>query len=472
MLYSPRRLEALLGNPLHLVTHQQIVDLVGDPDAREAEDLDYKRLYPSRDKEQTEKGKDAIAIDIATFANHLGGLIIVGMAENGEIPSAPLEVELAGLENRIRQAGASRIHPMPRFDTRPVENPADPGRGFLLIAIPPSSLAPHAVSVPSQKESGLRWPRRHGADKVWLSESEIAAAYRRRVMAATDQAHRVAEVEKNAIATTAVTSARSRYPLPLLVVTLVPDLPGEVLMDSVTMQAFRKHTADDVVMIGAFTPTFHEVGVAHRRLIAEAGADTELAVRAELYTDGSGTFSVHPGRLTPPQQETFRVRVLDAELAVRTASALRYLARHARDRAGVNGAALLRVMLVADTHLHPAVLPAEPTTRWPYNDPSLERSLLALNTPTADGDQPLGTRLCRLAYGESVAWLDDLADDGPPLARATAHLIADLLQTFGVPENRQIRRDGSLNAHAWGPHWEAMKTWAQATGVAVADDVS
>nr|BFE79457.1 hypothetical protein GCM10020093_020580 [Planobispora longispora] len=303
---------------------------------------------------------------------------------------------------------------------------------------------------------------------MWLSESEIAAAYRRRVMAATDQAARMAEVEKNALATTAATSARSSYPLPLLVVTLVPDLPGDLLMDGYTVQAFRERTADDVAMIGAFTPTFHEVGVAHRRLIAEAGAETPLAVRAELYTDGSGTFSVHPQRLSPPSKETYRVRVLDAELVVRTASALRYLARHARDRAGVNGAALLRVMLVADTHLHPEVVPIAPSTKWPYDNPDIVRYRLTLNTPTADEDQPLGTRLCRLAYGESVAWLDDLADDGQPLARATAHLVGDLLQTFGVPENRQIRRDGSLNAQAWGPHWKAMKRWAEATGVTVA----
>jgi hypothetical protein len=90
MLYSPRRLETLLGAPVHLVTHQQIADLVGNADAREGEDLDYKREYPFGDKEKKEKGNEDIALDIATFANHLGGLIVVGMAEVGEVPSAPL----------------------------------------------------------------------------------------------------------------------------------------------------------------------------------------------------------------------------------------------------------------------------------------------------------------------------------------------------------------------------------------------
>ncbi|MET9067793.1 hypothetical protein [Streptosporangium sandarakinum] len=73
MPYSPRRLEALLGEPLHLATYQQIHALIGNTDAREAEDLDYKRRYPCGDKDKTEKGNDDIAVDIATFANHRGG---------------------------------------------------------------------------------------------------------------------------------------------------------------------------------------------------------------------------------------------------------------------------------------------------------------------------------------------------------------------------------------------------------------
>ncbi|GAA3513215.1 hypothetical protein FHR32_006252 [Streptosporangium album] len=39
-----------------------------------------------------------------------------------------------------------------------------------------------------------------------------------------------------------------------------------------------------------------------------------------------------------------------------------------------------------------------------------------------------------------MAWLDDLADDGRPLARATPQIVGDLFQTYGVPKNRQIRR--------------------------------
>ncbi|MFD8565176.1 helix-turn-helix domain-containing protein [Streptosporangium canum] len=473
MLYSPRRLEVLLGAPLDLVTYDQIAALVGNADAREAEDLDYKGAIPGGDKEKTEKGNHDTAVDVATFANHIGGLIVVGMADVGDIPSKVLDVPFRGLQSRLRNAIAARVHPMPRFEMRSVAHPDDPDKGFLLISVPPSSLAPHAVSIPSQKEGGLRWPRRHGADKVWLAESEIAAAYRRRVMAATDQADRLLELENDAVLAAAVTSARHQYPLPLLVVTLVPDLPGDLLLDGLKVRAFEEATRQEVVMVGGTIATFEAVSVAHRRLVAEVGANTPFAVRAQLYTDGAATFTVHPTAIAPAGSDNYTVRVLDAEIVSRTASALRYLARHARDRAAAGGAALVRIMLVADTHLHPAVSPQpELESLWPFDNPDFVRYRIDLNTTTkiVGAERPLGTRVSRLAFGESVVWLDDLADDGQPLARATAQLAGDLFQTYGVPENQQIRRDGTINVNAWGGHWETIKQWVQACDIPLAGD--
>jgi hypothetical protein len=340
----------------------------------------------------------------------------------------------------------------------------------MLIAVPPSSLAPHAVSIPSQREKGLRWPRRHGADKVWLSEAEIAAAYRRRVMAAPDQAARVLELEDEAVLAAAVTSAAHRYPLPLLVVTLVPDLPGDLLLDGVKMRAFEDSTREDFVMVGGHTPTFASVSVAHRRLVAEDGAGTPYAVRAQLYTDGGGTFAVHPTAIPPAGSDNFTVRVLDAEIVSRAASALRYLARHTRDRVGVTGAALARAVLVADTHLHPAVSARpELETAWPFDNPDFVRYRVDLNAATkfAGAERPLGTRVSRLAFGEAAVWLDDMADDGPPLARATAQLTGDLFQTYGVAENQQIGRDGTIRRNAWGSEWETIKQWVARAGIPI-----
>jgi hypothetical protein len=83
---------------------------------------------------------------------------------------------------------------MPVFDIMRLEDPARPGHGFVLIAVLRSPLAPHAVIV----NDGLRYPRRNGATTRYLSEPEVAAAYRDRFTAINRQADRVLEVEKHA----------------------------------------------------------------------------------------------------------------------------------------------------------------------------------------------------------------------------------------------------------------------------------
>jgi hypothetical protein len=76
------------------------------------------------------------------------------------------------------------VLPLPVFDVVRVEDPARPGHGLVLIAVPRSQLAPHAVIV----NDGLRYPRRNGATTRYLSEPEVAAAYRERFAAAQRQA--------------------------------------------------------------------------------------------------------------------------------------------------------------------------------------------------------------------------------------------------------------------------------------------
>jgi hypothetical protein len=66
----------------------------------------------------------------------------------------------------------------------------DPPTGYCLLIVPPSALRPHAV----RKDHDLRYPRRHGTTKRWLSEPEVADAYRDRYSLAFDQAERVSGV--------------------------------------------------------------------------------------------------------------------------------------------------------------------------------------------------------------------------------------------------------------------------------------
>ncbi|MDP9868734.1 MULTISPECIES: hypothetical protein [Streptosporangium] len=291
-------------------------------------------------------------------------------------------------------------------------------------------------------------------------------------MGAADQGDRLRELERGVVTTAARSSAQIPRPFPLLAVSLVPDLPGDMIVDGAAVDRIRRQAEHEVVMLGAYTPTFQEVSVGHRRIIAESGAGTAQAVRAELHTDGAGTFALHPQAIYPSSGEEVKVGIVDAEIASRTVSALRFLARHARDRAGATGSALLRLMLVSDLSLHPAVQPKLHSEEWPYNDPRHGRYAVDLLTPTkiAGAPRAWGARGVRLAHGESVAWLDDLADNGPALVKAAAHLVGDLLQVYGVAENAQLRRDGSLSPYAWGADWRTVERWVQQSGIPVSGE--
>jgi hypothetical protein len=69
---------------------------------------------------------------------------------------------------------AELVHPTPVLDTVPVEDPLQPGNGFMLIAVPRSLMAPHAVKV----DVGPGYPRRYGTTTTYLSEAQVASAYR------------------------------------------------------------------------------------------------------------------------------------------------------------------------------------------------------------------------------------------------------------------------------------------------------
>jgi predicted HTH transcriptional regulator len=165
------RLEALLGSRFELVQHAQLMSLVTNQ-VPEAFDLDYKsEMYGSSDR-----GRKDAATDVAALANTAGGLLVLGIEEDDQAraAAAPGLVLSEADERRIRQIVGSQVVPMLVLDVLRVENPDRPGHGLVLIAVPRSPLAPHAVLV----NEGLRYPRRNGAVTRYLSEPEVADAYR------------------------------------------------------------------------------------------------------------------------------------------------------------------------------------------------------------------------------------------------------------------------------------------------------
>jgi hypothetical protein len=182
------RLRSIFGTPLADVGEQDLEALV-DHEVREDADLDFKQaLYGNGDSDRRE-----FAADVAALWNDRGRVIVIGVREENDVAVERTPVEMdAAEEGRMRSIGASNIVPYAPFYIRPVPSDETPGRGYYRILVPPSPDRPHAV----RKGIDLRYPLREhvGADKRWLSESEIADAYRDRFTRVGSDAARVEAV--------------------------------------------------------------------------------------------------------------------------------------------------------------------------------------------------------------------------------------------------------------------------------------
>jgi hypothetical protein len=442
-----RRLETLLGASLDALGYQHLEGLVTEQ-VSEAFDLDFKKeLYGNG-----EKGRHDLATDVAALANTAGGLVVLGIEEDEQaraVAAPGVTVSDAELR-RILSVVGSRVVPLPVFEPLPVRKPGEDGRGFIVVAVARSPLAPHAVIV----NEGLRYPRRNGTTTRYLSEPEVASAYRERLASTQRQAERIQEVEGEALQRLDISSD-----MPWVVVSLVPDLPGELSINSEVLNTFRRGIeGQPVAVVAPLTGArFYRASVGRRRLLADGAPEGSLAkwLSLELHTDGSGVFGLSvpnltlQPRLAPPQgDEPLERWVQDEGLVIAVMSGLLLLAQHARDRAAAGGSALIRAQIFPISEGQPTRLAQ---TR-PFGMPdTLGDRVLTMPPPPA----------------EAAAELDDLAQAGPMLAAATALLVDDIGQAFGVPEMSQLTHDGQLRRPYWGD--PQIITWTEEHRIEVID---
>jgi hypothetical protein len=439
------RLEALLGSRLELVQYAELMTLISNQ-VPEAFDLDFKsEMYGSSDRDR----RDA-ATDVAALANTAGGLLVLGVEEDDQAraKAAPGLVLSEADERRIRQIVGSQVVPMPVIDVLRVEDSDRPGHGLMLIAVPRSPLAPHAVLV----NDGLRYPKRNGATTRYLSEPEVAAAYRERFAATRRQVDRARDIEADAVSRLATTEDQA-----WVVVSLVPELTGELVINQTALNAARVELTGQQPLIMPTSLQWQRVSIGRRRILADGtGGNSRLArfLSTDLHDDGAGVFAAFVlGRRSPqgaPSAGEPEVRQIDDESVVNSIlSGLRFLARHARDRAAAGGNALIRV------HLYP-VGQQQPLRLAFYRGPG------------GFGDS-LGDRIMTDAAtpSERVAPLDALVSDGPALV-ATAYLLAtDVFQEFGWAEAVQLTNDGGVRLRYWRREWQgSIELWAANAGIA------
>lgn len=200
------------------ITEQDLLDLVTNQQA-ETDWIDYKEnSYPwdkiPSDKHKVIEGKKQdLCNDVSAIANAQGGILVLGMAENGD--STPRE--LVGLEDtlnidqdirRLKSVVDSGVRPrIPGLEFRAV-GPLSNGKWAIVIQVPRSPLAPHASQV--GKEAPLFYIRRSNGNAPMTYE-ELRMAFTQ-----VDQlVHRVKEFRKERIAALTNPAANPDVPVNL-----------------------------------------------------------------------------------------------------------------------------------------------------------------------------------------------------------------------------------------------------------------
>lgn len=438
-----RRLEALLGASVDGLTSEHIHGLVssGIP---EDFDLDFKAsLYGAGDSDRR-----ALAGDVAAMANTAGGLVVIGVQEDVQArASATPGVEITDGEiGRIRQVVASLTAPMPHLDVIPVLDPTlGEGRGFLVLAIPRSNLAPHAVMI----NNGLRYPRRNGATTRYLTEPEVASAYRDRLLGLAEQGQRLHDLE-------ATVRERTEIGEPWVLVSLVPDLPGDLPISPEAFEAFRSRTLLQPPTVVRSISDYQQTSVGQRCFLADDATQRGAKARyvaLRLQSDGAGTFGHrlhHLGRNREGRGEGETILIWDELLVLSVISGLLHLGQHARDHAAAGGNGLARVVLVRDGLPDPVEIGH---TRFHGFAESRSTTAHALPITTTALSAPL----------------DDIATPGPALLAAAAALAGEIAQAFGIIELGQLTSTGALHRRYWTRDaWQgALVGWANEHHIAV-----
>jgi predicted HTH transcriptional regulator len=132
MIVNP--LFARLGVPADADTLAGIERLVNER-ASETRHLDFKRQL---------NNVDDLADDLSALANVGGGVLIIGIGTDKADRATSLhEQDLRVVEQQAVQAARDGIDEPLRIELVAVPGNANPARGFLVVAVPPSNRTPH-----------------------------------------------------------------------------------------------------------------------------------------------------------------------------------------------------------------------------------------------------------------------------------------------------------------------------------------
>jgi hypothetical protein len=324
---------------------------------------------------------------------------------------------VTGEELRIRAIAAGGIVPPVDIGVETIFE--DGANGFIVVTVPASPQAPHAVI----KNEDLRYPIRDGSAKRWMREPEVADRYRRRFATATSRLERLESIDASIRQLLDPDSTET-----WLVVSAVPDADGRLPVGFAPLEGTKKWIQTMFGRLpanGAFQRLAANTTVGFRRyIVSDMSGDTARYARqavAELHTDGASASATVVGwdwSRTPSDSASNTIG--DTGLATALIDQFGLVGEHAQ-RAGCSGS----------INLHVSIQSSQPVDLGHTRQLGMAQRLRGTRT-ISDFDRATHT-----------FDVDDLTDP-QRLVAAAALAGNDLLATFGLPESLQLTTDGKI----------------------------
>lgn len=419
--WIPPRLRPLLGASLEAVTEQHLQSLIGLP---EDYDLDYKRQrYRTGGK-----GPIDAAADIAAFANASGGLLIVGIEEDGTGVASKLYPDTSqdDLGVWLDQVAAARVSPTPpiRHRTIPIA-----GGSAHIVSVAPSTKKPHAVTT---GDNTLKYPVRSGTMTRYMSEPEIADQYYRRIQSTIDLQSSIEALNREA--TSILQTADMLDNRSWLILSSVPSAPGNLELESGIAEQWvdwiepaLRDFPTQPGMDWLFTSRYlNHASVGFRSILLTDRDTGGLGFNhsfASLRLDGSGFIAFgHPGIRSIHNDASEMRDVYDEHVVVDVIHGLGVLSNHAI-RTGATGDLSIGSQLCSD----------RPVALFQYRSHHYCGQLG--NTRAVDRRTPLGMRSTPI---------EGPALPSPDLVALTRSVVTDLFSSFGLAQPIQITARNQL----------------------------
>ena len=142
----------MLDKPLKDIKLADLQELIVER-VQEGKDIEYKKemyLLDHPDPKSQNHQKEELLKDVSSFANTIGGHLIIGMAEDNKIPTDIPGLDIAERkrqEGRLHQIIARGLYPRISYDIFPVD--VDAAKYALVIRVAQSFDSPHRVVYPN-----------------------------------------------------------------------------------------------------------------------------------------------------------------------------------------------------------------------------------------------------------------------------------------------------------------------------------